>query len=86
MGKFKFIKQRYIEKNRKKFRTVIMEEQKNIWSDNSIAGLPHPSDSSLFKRIKLLNKFFLLSKAMRNMKGGVVRLDDSNLVLQNKLK
>mmetsp|Transcript_32778 Transcript_32778/g.37472 ORF Transcript_32778/g.37472 Transcript_32778/m.37472 type:complete len:239 (+) Transcript_32778:805-1521(+) len=87
MVKFRYIKQKSIDRSREKYRPLILEEQRSVWSDNSSADLPHPSDSSLFKRVKLLNKFFLLSKAMRNSREeALVNANDASITLKDKIK
>lgn len=87
MSKFTGIKQKHIDKMRDRFRPIIMEEQKYVWLDNSRSGCPNPTDTPIFKRVKLLNKFFLLNRAMRRYKNdAVVDLDEANLQLSNKIK
>lgn len=68
INKFQNIKTSYIKKLREKNRYVVMQDQKNTWLDNSRAGCPTDSDTPIFKKIKFLNKFFLLNKAIRRIK------------------
>lgn len=87
MHKYSGLKQKHIERLRHKHRPVIMREQQNVWIDTSRSGCPAPSDSSLFKRVKLLNKFFLLNRGMRKSKSDAVcDLDESKLLLTGKIK
>lgn len=65
MNKFKNVTMKYINKLREKNRPIVMDDQKTVWLDNCRAGCPNDHDTIIFKRIKLLNKFFLLNKSIR---------------------
>lgn len=86
MNKFTGLRQNHLEKLRAKYRSLIIQEQEKVWVDNSRSGCPCPSDSPIFKRVKFLNKFFLLNRAMRKHKNdAVASLDESGLTLTGKL-
>jgi len=87
MSKFWGLKQHHIERLRSTYRPIIIKEQENVWVDTSRSGCPTPSDSSIFRRVKLLNKFFLLNRAMRQCKNdAVASWDEGDLCLTGKLK
>ena len=87
MNKFTGLKISLVNELRAKFRPVIIEEQEKAWLDNSRSGCPNPSDAPVFKRVKLLNKFFLLNRAMRKYKNeSVVEMDESKLKLSGRIK
>lgn len=87
MGKFSSLKPILINKLRVKYRKNVIEEQEKVWIDNSRAGCPTATDTPVYKRVKLLNKFFLLNKAMRKYKNqSVVNMDESELKLTGRIK
>ncbi|CAI2379223.1 unnamed protein product [Moneuplotes crassus] len=63
--KFMRVKPCMISKLRKKFREGIINDQRQVWMNNSRAVCPSSTDSSVLKRVKILNKFFFLNKAIR---------------------
>lgn len=83
ISKYQNIKAPMIDKLRDLNRPIVMEDQKNIWIDNSRSGWPTDKDSPVFRRIKLLNKFFLLNKAIRRSKvaSGLAELQPTELKL-----
>lgn len=87
MNKFGGIEEKSLNKLRNKYRPIIIAEQEVIWMDTSRSGCPGPSDTAIFKRVKLINKFFLLNRAMRKCKNdAVVAMDESKLTLSGSLK
>jgi hypothetical protein len=87
MNKFGNIGEKSINKLRNKYRPQIIAEQELLWLDTSRSGCPVPSDTAIFKRVKLINKFFLLNRAMRKCKNdAVVDMDESKLKLSGRIK
>lgn len=83
MFKFSNIKQHHINKLREKFSPEVMKDQNEVWVANSRAASPQPNDSVLFKRVKLLNKFFLLNIALSDSKcKAVLDMKDENLNIE----
>ena len=85
MSKFMSVKPKLIDNLRNKNRPMIMKDQKHVWLDNSRAGWPSERDSYVFKRIKLLNKFFMLNKAIRQSNQLSVSLESNNFTLANSI-
>ena len=86
MAKYGGLKVDLINQLRRKYRKSVLEEQEKVWIDNSRSGCPTPSDTPVYKRVKLLSKFFLLNKAMRRYTGqSVVDMDQSSLKLAGKV-
>ena len=68
MNKFLSVTPKTINKLRAKYRDSIMHDQKEIWQENSRSNAPTENESSLLKRVKILNKFFMLNKIIRKSK------------------
>ena len=68
MSKFMNVTPKSIAFLREKYRDTIMRDQKEIWQENSRSNAPVETDSSLMKRVKILNKFFMLNKVVRKSK------------------
>jgi len=86
MSKFMSINNKTIAKLREKNRPIILREQQIVWLDNSRAGCPTDKDTSIFKRVKLLNKFFLLNKAIRQSKSNsLAELDSSEFKIKGNV-
>lgn len=81
MSKFMQIKPKLINKLREKNRYIVMEEQLNVWLDNSRAGWPTEKDTPMYKRVKLLNKFFMLNKAIRASQSISLSLESTDFTL-----
>jgi len=71
-GYFKYsdITSQQIKKLRKKFRKSTISEQKDGYSPDLITASINDNQSSLFRRVKLLNKFVILSKGFKDIQGG----------------
>lgn len=63
--KYMKIKPNLIKKLRNRFREGIISDQNQVWLNNSRAVCPSENDSTILKRVKILNKFFFLNKAIR---------------------
>ena len=71
INKFSNIKPKTINFLREKYRGTIMKDQAEMWSENSRSNAPSENDNPIMKRVKILNKFFMLNKIMRQPKSGV---------------
>ncbi|CAI2382423.1 unnamed protein product [Moneuplotes crassus] len=76
--KFMKIKPNLISKLREKYRPGIINQQKKVWLNNSRSVCPTDGDSSVLKRVKILNKFFFLNKAIRLNKNKDTNFDYDN--------
>jgi hypothetical protein len=83
ISKYQSINTKFINKLRDKCRPVIMHDQRSVWLSNSRAGCPTEKDSAIFKRVKLLNKFFLLNKAIRQQNKGSEGIINPELIIEN---
>lgn len=83
MSKYQGINISFINKLRNKCRPAIMKDQRSVWLNNSRAGCPTDKDSAIFKRVKLLNKFYVLNKAIRQQNKGPNGIVNPELRIEN---